>query len=174
MKFKYLLFTLLISSCGQHVSVEEAAFYKVPVAPLTDDSKQFAARGQNVSVIFQSDHNMADIDSFPEPPVIVRHEKSGSSCEIVEGGIWVRSELYLSADERYVLMNEYSGSSADLVSYDTQTCREINRFDVSGMHWDIDGRNARLGDNCTGSEIESCAVFKPLDLDMFVEKKHRI
>jgi len=170
MNSKTLLLLAASLCCCAALHAEEPGFHKIAVQPFADAPKQFVASGRYIDILFQSDSDADsdDIDSFPEPPVIVLDHEAEMECMIEEGGIWARAEVYLSDDERYMLVYEFSGSSGDLVSYDTHTCREIKRVDVSGMHWRIDGNEARLGENCTGREMTSCASFKPLDLRQFV------
>lgn len=179
MDLKKILLGGCMLACGCAIAAGEVAFDKIAVEPLagtssSDMPREFIASGKQVEVHFFS-YREADsvaIDSFPEPPVIVRDKTSSAQCEIDDGGIWARAEVYLSADERYVLMNEFSGSGGDLVAYDTRTCKEVGRLDVSDSHWEIRGTEARLGQNCSGADMASCASFKPLDLSRFVGSRN--
>jgi len=150
MKVAFLTACLLLLSCGQHGAAPQARFHKISVAPVDATARQFIAEGQRVAIVFQnfSDAPAPEIDAFPEPPVRIRDKAKNTACDISEGGIWVRSEVYLSGDERYVLMNEYSGSGSDLVSYATHTCAEIKRLDVSGRRWHIDGGKVHFDESC--------------------------
>jgi hypothetical protein len=169
MKFPVLLFPLVLSSCG-HTHTVEVAFDRLPVEVVMDVPNKFSATGKRIEIWFDSfsDAASADVDSFPEPPVVLRDRQGKSSCKIDRGGIWARSEVYLDRTERFVLLNEFSGSASDLVSYDAQSCREIRRIDVSGARWEIAGSQALLGEQCTSNEIKSCRKVRPLDLSIFV------
>jgi len=170
MRVPLFLLPLLGAACAH--SLEEAVFHQTAVV-LAQGSpaqpKQFMASGKRIAILFRSDSSAAahEIDVFPEPPVIIRDKTGGASCQIMEGGIWVRSAVYLSADERHVVLNEYSGSASDLVSYDTRTCREVKRLDVSGMRWTVEKTRLRLGKQCTGSGMTNCAAFQFFDLHAF-------
>jgi len=161
--------SLFLLSCSPTVFATEDAFHKISVEPLGATSKQFIADGQRIAILFQNDSDTAasDIDIFPEPPVTIRDKKKNTSCEISEGGIWVRTEVYLTADERYILMNEYSGSGSDLISYDTSTCLKTKQLDVSGMNWRIDGDKVHLYENCFEHDPSNCTLLESIDLILF-------
>jgi hypothetical protein len=72
----------------------------------------------------------SQIDGFTEIPVTITNRKTFRSCAI-DGGIWVRKEIYLSADERILILGEHSGAYGGLTAYDTQTCREIRRMETA-------------------------------------------
>jgi len=172
MKLRFLIVSLLLQSCSHSVFATEDVFHKVSVNPLEATLKQFIADGQRIAILFQNDSDAAasNIDVFPEPPVTIRNKKKNTSCEISEGGIWVREEVYLTADEHYVLMNEYSGSGSDLVSYDTRTCLETKRLDVSGMRWRLDGSKMYFDKSCCEHDMSNCTSLKSIDLIMFTGK----
>jgi len=155
MKLKLSLIILGLS-CAFSLFSQQPVFSKLEINPnLNKFNKEFIGVGQRISVIFQNDSEGAEhtIEVFPEPPVIVRNHQTNTSCQIDEGGIWVRKHVYLSDDEYYLLFNEYSGSSEAFISYDTRTCEKLKRMDVSGLDWTIEGNQVH---------------FKPLDLNFFV------
>jgi len=104
--------------------------------------------------------------------LIVYDKQNNQLCSIDDGGIWVREEIYLSANERYLLSGEYSGSSCDIVSYDMNNCRQIKRLDVSDTcRWKVEANQAYLGKQCSGDDVASCSVFKHLDLKQLAKSK---
>jgi len=158
MKLKLLLIVLGLS-CFFTAFSQQPVFSKLEIKPNVNNpdkfTKEFIGSGQHIRVIFQNDSEGAEhtIEVFPEPPIIVRNHQTNTSCQIDEGGIWVREHVYLSDDEHYLLLNEYSGSSEALTSYDTHSCEKLQRIDVSGLDWIIEGNQV---------------YFKPLDLNFFV------
>jgi len=172
MKFAFLMTCLLLISCSQYVSATEERFHKVSVDPMSATARQFIAVGQRVVIIFQnfSDAPVLEIDAFPEAPVRIRDKEKNTACEISEGGIWMRSEVYLNSDERYVLMNEYSGSGSDLVSYATHTCTEIKRLDLSGRRWHIEGGKLHFDDRCSEHDVSKGTSCEVIDLSILTGK----
>ena len=161
-----------------HYSGDGISFNKLPVdlspalSPTTPDSPRiFAGEGSKIEVRFRtySEAQSADIDSFPEPPVTVLNATEKTRCTI-GGGNWARKDIYLSADERYLILGEFNAASDALVSYDTKTCREIKRLDVSGKRWDLQGSAMILGSNCTGAWIEDCKSMLGINLRIFLPK----
>lgn len=98
----------------------------------------YAGRGKAVEVSFRNLSERADVDAFPEPPMTLRSLRSGAACE-VDGGVWARRSVHLSADEKTLLVQEYSGSNDRLLFYDTATCKQRAGIDISGAQWSIDG-----------------------------------
>jgi hypothetical protein len=164
-----------INACTNNAVI----FSQIPLTPIphppqeTQESPQiFSGKAGNIEVRFLTYRNAedADIDSFPEPPVTVINSRENTQCTI-DGGNWSRKDIYLSGDERYLLLGEFDGSYDALVSYDTGTCREIKRLDVSEMRWEIQGSEARLGKNCgKGTYVDDCTSTQPLDLRIFVNQ----
>ncbi|HFT2129478.1 TPA: type IV secretion system immunity protein Tsi1, partial [Pseudomonas aeruginosa] len=94
---------------------------------------------------------------------------SGNDCRIEDGGIWSRGGVFLSQDGRRVLMHEFSGSSAELVSYDSATCKVVHREDISGQRWAVDKDGLRLGQKCSGESVDSCAKVVKRSLAPFCQ-----
>lgn len=172
MKSSALLLLLLLSSCGYAVKNEGTTFNRLAVEPVRGGSDRFSASGKRVEVSFDnySDAPVAEVDAFPEPPVRLRDRLSGSYCEIVDGGVWARDGVYLDGLEQIVLMNEFSGSASDLVAYDTGTCEEIGRLDVSGLRWEINGSEVLLGKDCASSDLKRCSVVRSIDLNAVLRR----
>jgi len=158
MKFKLLFFAFGLS-CSFCSFSQEAVFYKVAVEASEDMSeqlpRQFIGNGKRISIVFQ-DYTKGPaeaVDGFTEWPLTIRDDRANTSCQINEGGNWARDHVYLSHDEDYLLVYEYSGSSSNLVSYDTRECKRFQRRDVSRLNWSLDGNKL---------------YFKPFDLRWFV------
>jgi hypothetical protein len=88
------------------------------------------------------EQHASEIDGFTEIPVTITNRKTFRSCAI-DGGIWVRKEIYLSADERILILGEHSGSYGGLTAYDTQTCREIRRMGIYFDYGESDAHRPR-------------------------------
>jgi len=144
MKFKLFCFVLGLS-LPSLVFSQESVFSKIDIIPNADQpdkfTREFIGNGQRISVLFKNDTQGPEqsIDVFPEPPLRLRDKQNNSACEISDGGIWSRDQVYLSNDEHYLLVSEYSGSSGWLVSYDTRTCEPFQRLDISNLKWTIEG-----------------------------------
>jgi hypothetical protein len=161
----------LIPCSRLHAEEGRYAFHKVIVNPLPNAPQKFVGRVGNIGIYFYHDRGIEnpDVDSFPEPPVTIVNHAENRRCAIERGGIWARAEVYLSEDQRVLLMNEFSGSASDLVSYRTATCQQIRRIDVSDMRWRIDGRVAHLGENCAGVGMDNCTLLRSMPLQIFSE-----
>jgi len=149
----------------------------------------FVGKGEKIDVRFQvhSNENSADITLFPNAPVTMANSEEKWQCEINAGG-WVREIIYLSGDERTLLLGRLddaatipmayppqAGKTAGeaargltLVSYDIGACREIKQVDVSENHWDIEGDTVRIGENCGDDGIGSCATIIRVNLQEFL------
>jgi hypothetical protein len=155
-----------------HADEGRYAFNKVIVNPLPNEPQKFVGRSDDIEIHFHHDRGIEnpDVDSFPEPPVVIINHAENKQCTIDNGGIWARTEVYLSKDKRTFMLNEFSGSASDLVSYRTETCQQIKRIDVSDMRWKIDGNVAHIGENCTDASMDSCALIRPMDLQIFFKR----
>ncbi|MEW5757786.1 MAG: hypothetical protein AB1810_15970 [Pseudomonadota bacterium] len=124
----------------------------------------FVGKGNTIALEFHNENPNPAVDVFPEPPLTVRHIPSGHSCEI-DGGVWVRRSVYLSADEATLLVQEYSGSNDHLVFYRTRSCKKIHEIEVSGALWKISGNELAIGHQCSGEEIKTCKSQQRLAID---------
>ena len=124
-----------------------------PVAPGRHDA--FAAVGHTLRVEFRNDTGQDDVRVFPESPLTIRHLRSRRSCTI-QGGVWDRDSVFLSNDERVLVVLEFSGESNHLISYSTATCRKRGDLDVSGGRWAVTPSGIVVGSHCTARDLESC------------------
>lgn len=115
-----VLLSLLLAS---GVARSEAQFSALALVADPAVPGSFVGSGKRIEVrFFNENAELPEPDAFPEPPVVLRDIATGGSCSITEGGVWARTPLLLSADERLLLTYQGSGSSAQWVMYDTGTC----------------------------------------------------
>lgn len=129
------------------------------VAAAPDRHDLFVGRSSLVELRFKSDKTEGEIDTFPEPPLVVRQVVSGKTCDI-DGGIWVRKSVFISTADRVIVTHEFSGSNDSLNFYDAFTCEKLQEIGTSHATWHIKGslitvskpgatRRYRLNDACT-------------------------
>ncbi len=149
------------------VACSNCSFSRLSVDPVDPTTKEhFIGKGRNIEVLFRNESKNQVVDVFPEPPMTIRNRVSGLSCEI-DGGIWVRRSVYLSNDEKTLIVQEYSGCNGFLVFYDTGTCKKVDELDVSHGHWKISENLISIGYQCSNDDINSCRSVKKHVLDKF-------
>ncbi|MFA6954275.1 MAG: hypothetical protein WC538_00220 [Thermoanaerobaculia bacterium] len=99
------------------------ALTRVKLAPLSKDGATWGASGRQVAVSLNNADGKADPEIFTEPPFVVTDRRSGAHCEI-DGGIWERNAIWLSADESLLATVTFSGSNSTLSVYRTRDCKE--------------------------------------------------
>jgi hypothetical protein len=145
------------------VAACSAEYQKLNIAPTSPDStKEFVGGRGQVKVHFQNFNGRADVEVFPEPPLTI--ETDAGRCE-VDGGIWVRGSVHLSGSGRVLMVQEYSGSTDELVFYSTRSCKEVVRIDVSGAKWTMSGERLLVGRGCTADTVASCPKLVTYELD---------
>ena len=153
---------LLFSANGQ--ARAGCGLTALPIDPINDSRTDlFIGKGKTIELEFINMATGPVIDVFPEPPLIVRNQSTGRSCEI-DGGIWVRKHVYLSANEKQLLLLEYSGANEFLKLYDTATCKQRREIDVSEGPWVLEGDTLRVGHGCTSRDIASCSAVRQFTL----------
>jgi hypothetical protein len=95
------------------------------------------------------------VETFPESNLKIRNIATNSACEI-DGGIWVRHAVYLNLSEHVLVAKQFSGSNESLSFYDTRTCALKSEFDVSNRAWKLERDGLRIGERCTGDQLQSC------------------
>jgi len=151
---------------------QSAGFYPLKLEPVEDTPKPFVAKGQHVSILLLSYAKDSDdkVELFPEPPLILYNQLTKSICAITEGGVWATAAIYLSANERYLLTREWSGSASDLIIYNTGNCQAVKRFNNVDERWRIHQGQLELGEKCT--EGGHCSLYYPLDaIDLDTDSK---
>lgn len=97
----------------------------------SDQAIEFVGGGSVMLVIVKDESTSSPGDIFPEPPLTVQNIKLRKKCQI-DGGIWVNGQMYLSQDEKTLVLFSYAGSSGYLDFYKTGNCRQFAHIDVSG------------------------------------------
>ena len=90
----------------------------------------------SLSLEFRNEKRDGEVSVFPESPLVLRDVQTGKRCEI-DGGVWVRNAVYLSDDARVLMLQEFSGSSDQLVFHRTTDCRRMAALDISGAQWSL-------------------------------------
>lgn len=140
-----------------------AEYQHLNIAPSSPDStKDFVGGQGKVKVHFQNFNDRADVEVFPEPPLTI--QVGDSRCD-VDGGVWVRNSVHLSGSGRVLMVQEFSGSSDELVFYSTQSCKEQLRIDVSGAKWALSGERLLIAKGCTADAVANCPNVVTYELD---------
>jgi hypothetical protein len=95
---------------------------RLALRPVDEDGSRWGGQGKHVAVTFDNFGRKPDPEVFPEPPAVVTNASRRTRCTI-DGGIWSRDMVWLSADESLVAFVTHSGSSAQLEIYRTSNCR---------------------------------------------------
>lgn len=114
----------------------------------TDSSRNeiYAGRSGDIEVQFRNENAPTAADVFPDPLVTINNRATGKSCDIKDGGgIWSGKSVYLDADRRILILNEYSGANDSLIFYNPMTCERLTQIDVSNKQWAILKDRIRLG-----------------------------
>jgi len=136
---------------------EICSFQRLEILP-TDriDFARFVGRGNKILIDFKADFGK-ETDVFPDPPSIV-NRSTNKSCNIEEGGIWLRRHVYVTADESRLLSSQYSGSWEALVVYDTGTCARLGEMKLNRRLLGIDSNTVSVETDCAAStRADSCA-----------------
>lgn len=156
--FKQLsVLPLLASLCfaTEAAAVPACSFSALPIETTNAErATQYRGSGKKIEVAFDNEEFEKPVESFPESKMKIRSIDKGLTCEI-DGGIWVRGAVYLSADESTVIAKQFSGSNEQLNFYNTKTCARKGSIDVSNRLWVLDKNRLTIGSNCT-SELTSC------------------
>lgn len=112
-------------------TTSRAALSRLELSALTADGTRWGGHGARVAVSFDNPEGRAEPEIFPEPPAVVTDRERGTRCTI-DGGIWARQMVWLSADESLLALAAHSGSSSELEVYRTSDCRRTAVVPVSG------------------------------------------
>lgn len=127
---------LLLGCALPLVASAQCQLNLLPIEPLAQDQRGiYAGKQGSVEVRFINEKD-GEPEAFPEPPMTIANLDSGKRCEL-DGGIWLRKAIYLSADGNTLMAQEYSGSADHLNFYDTRTCRKSGSVDVSQAKWHL-------------------------------------
>lgn len=178
---KFIVFWGLLGLAGCHspqAISKDCMLQKIPVIS-TDPSRNevYAGKGVAIEVQFRNENAPKPADIFPDPRVTVKNLTTAKSCDIKDGtGIWSGKSVYLDANERVLVLNEYSGSSDTLIFYDPRTCHRLAELDVSNRRWEISADRIRTGEHCGGNDTNSCRHIQEsmLDKQCLVDKSKTI
>jgi hypothetical protein len=149
---------LLLNACAPAEKVAGQCMWRpLPLAAVQADRKFYAGQGKRVSLRFANDRTDSEPEVFPEGPLRI-DGASGGSCEIPPGDIRVRNSVHLSSDEGSLLLLEYSGSNDSIVLYETTSCHQLAKVDVSGSKWALQPQGLVVGTNCSGDAVTSCST----------------
>ncbi len=150
---KALLFPLLCLAAP--LALADCAYRALAIEPRgAEYAALYGGAGERVQVEFHNFKRDGEVDSFPEPPMLVR--QGAASCS-VDGGIWLRHAVFLDRREQRLLVQSFSGSGGELLIYDTQTCAELSRLQLPEASWSLAGDSLVLGRQCRSAELSSCA-----------------
>ena len=140
-------------------SAGNCEFSNIAINPLAADKYDIFQGGNGtVDVRFDNEKTAGKIEVFPDTPIYVSNSASGADCTI-EGGVWVRKDVYLSRDNTVLMAHEFSGSNDFLNFYDTQSCRKLGQIDISSSNWTFDKGGISVVKQGTGSQKRSTKVY---------------
>ena len=141
---KIVIPALLAMFCLTNVQAATCQLQNLKVGPLLAGKFDvFQAKSKHLDLRFSSASDSAEVDAFPEPPLTVIHHETGKQCQI-DGGIWVRKDVFVSLDEQVLMTHEYSGANDFLVFYNTGDCSKLHELDVSASKWQIKGSTIHI------------------------------
>jgi hypothetical protein len=162
---------MVLSSNAALASGANCALTRVSIDPIDSNRTDlFVGKGKTIEVQFRNESTRPVVDVFPEPPLTVSNQASGRSCEI-DGGVWVRKSVFLSPDEKILVVQEFSGSNDHLVFYDTNTCEKRREIDVSTAQWKISNDRISIGHGCSGEDMQTCRSRRVFILDKLCKPK---
>ncbi len=165
LRINILYFIFLVAASCVTTSAQECVLERVSIAPLaTSNNTVFVGKMHSVEVRFRNESDNKEVEVFPEPPLLVTNLRTKKQCSL-DGGIWVRDGVYLSANEQLLVTHEYSGSNDFLNLYDLNTCQKINEIDISEKNFSIQGNTVLIGAECGDSAMASCKTRKQIKLD---------
>ena len=119
---------------------------KLTIVPADAGNTTYVGASGDIEVRFRNENAPAVADVFPDPVVTVTNRRNGHSCDITDGaGVWSGKSVYLDADTRVLVLNEYSGASDVLAFYQPSNCKRLMELDVSNEQWEVDTGHIRLG-----------------------------
>lgn len=133
--FSRLKAAAILSALVSMSSADACTFSNLPINPISPDNTDiFLGASEIIDVRFNNEKTEGNVDVFPDSPLIITNKKTNSTCSI-DGGVWVRKDVYVSDDGMVVLAHEFSGSNDFLSFYDTRSCRKIGGLDISDSTW---------------------------------------
>lgn len=116
----FIAVVTLLGSTACHsadIANKPCQLQKLSILPADARNEIYAGMSGNIEVQFRNENAPAVTDVFPDSVVTIRDRRNGQSCEIKDGtGIWSGKSVYLDADKRVLVLNEYSGAT-DLLAF---------------------------------------------------------
>ena len=145
----YIAMVALLGSTACHsadMAIKPCQLQKLAIVPTDASNNTYVGVSGEIEVRFRNENAPAAADVFPDPVVTVKNRRSGYSCEIKDGaGIWSGKSVYLDADKRVLVLNEYSGASDVLAFYQPSNCKRLAEVNVSNQRWEVRNDRIRLG-----------------------------
>ena len=148
---RFLLLGLALLSASAQADCAYRALAIEPETPAL-----YVGAGERVRVEFDNYKLDGEVDSFPEPPLRIRSAQGGKACE-VDGGIWLRNAVLLDASEQRLLVQSFSGAGGELTFYDTSSCAQLARVELSEASWSLQGEQLVIGRTCSAAGLAHCA-----------------
>ncbi len=144
-----LVSLLCLSACGaQMVGEPRCDLTKLDVHPQKPgDFASYVGKGTTVELEWVNPSPSKPTDRFDEPPLVIWNLATGDRCEI-GGGIWLKDEMYLSSDERTVVLKSHSGSSMHFEFYETKGCQRFANIEVSGPTTVVEPNRVTFNGGC--------------------------
>lgn len=102
------------------------------------DTSRYVGRTAALEIEFRNEKRQGAVEAFPDSPLTIRRRASGAECA-VEGGVWARNGVFVSASQEVVAVHVFSGSSDTLDFYAARSCKALGSIDVSGAQWSVHG-----------------------------------
>ena len=119
-------------------SANACTFINLPINPISPEKiDTFLGESEVIDIKFNNEKTEGKIEVFPDSPLIVTNKKTNSTCSI-DGGVWVRKDVYVSDDNTVIMAHEFSGSNDFLSFYATQSCKKIGEIDISNSMWTVE------------------------------------
>lgn len=139
--FLRLKTTAIISAIISLSSANACTFINLPINPISPEKTDiFLGKSEIIDIKFNNEKTEGYIEVFPDSQLIVTNRKTNSTCSI-DGGVWVRKDIYVSDDNMVVMAHEFSGSSDFLSFYGTRSCKKIGEIDISNSMWRVEKLN---------------------------------
>lgn len=136
-------------------TAKACTFINVAINPQTPEiTNSYVGGNESIEIKFNNEITEGNIEVFPDSALAVSHKKQNLAC-LIEGGVWVRKDVYVSDDNMTILAHEFSGSYDALNFYDASNCKKIGEIDISDATWKLDGANLYVSRYQTASRQKS-------------------
>lgn len=138
---KKVITAAIISTMILASSAGACTFTHLPIDPISAEKiDTFRGSSEIIDVSFSNEKTEGKVEVFPDSPLMITNKKTYHICRI-DGGVWVRKDVYVSDDNLVVLAHEFSGSNDFLNFYNTRSCKKIGQIDISNSKWNLEKSN---------------------------------